>query len=311
MCRKRSVMYIIGVVLFLCGVGWSMLSTAICWNENEQYTEIQPESFTPDVIETILHDEDLHQIYVCYNTANYVNVYSESGEFLWAVATPYLRNSGFDLVDDTLVIYDDDAYVYNAANGAFLRLDQEENLDISFTVDDEYTDEFEDGEFYFDDHQVYQGNADGTLRTIVARPWWHRLFNFEVGWGLGALGGILIGIAIFIRRRKSYTAVKQTVKFQTRKANVIANYFKITSIVHIVYAVLDVIVGFFGGFLCIGIIPLGLHFIVSNIVLYNMLNTLSVSQKERAVLEYWKACELGTFVVAFGSVIVAAAIAGG
>ena len=57
---------------------------------------------------------------MCYNDANCVNVYTETGEFLWCVSTPYLRNSYFILQDDKLIICDGDAYIYNVeTTGAY------------------------------------------------------------------------------------------------------------------------------------------------------------------------------------------------
>ena len=44
------------------------------------------------MIETVLWDENSEQLYVCYNDANCVNVYTETGNFLWRIATSYMRN---------------------------------------------------------------------------------------------------------------------------------------------------------------------------------------------------------------------------
>ena len=114
MRRFTKILFPISVALFLCGIALGLLGRAFCTRSNDDYTSIQPESFVPDTIETVLYDEDLKQMYVCYNDANCVNVYTEKGEFLWCVATPYMRNSYFELQDDKLIICDGDAYIYDS-----------------------------------------------------------------------------------------------------------------------------------------------------------------------------------------------------
>lgn len=306
----KKISTVLFIILFMGGVALGLFGRAICTHDNQNYADLQPESFIPDVIETVLHDEELKQIYVCYNDANYVNVYSESGEFLWAVATPYLRNSYFELQDDKLIIYGDNAYIYNSENGEFLGIEKEEDLDLNYDWENEQTGEFRDGEFYFDSYQVYKADSNGTLHAVVFRPWWHWIFNFGVSLCISFAGAFGIGITVFIEKKRSYSNVKKKVKFKNRKAKTITNYFRVTSIIQLVYAFLDVFFGFFGGILCIGIIPIAIHFIVSNWILWNMLDNISVNQEEKTVVDYWKAFETITFIIAFVSVIIAAGIAG-
>lgn len=309
--RKRStVLYAIFILLFVSGIILGLSGRALCTLDNQNYTELQPESFVPDVIETVLQDEELKQIYVCYNGANYVNVYSESGEFLWAVATPYIRNTYFALLDDKLIIYNDEAYVYSSKNGAFLGIEKAENLDLNYDWENEQTDTFIDGEFYFDTYQVYKADSNGSLHTVVSRPWWHSIFNFGVSMCISFAGALGIGIIIFVEKKRPYDSVKKRVVFKNRKAKIITNYFRVTTIIQLSYAVLDVIFGFFGGILCIGIMPIAIHFIVSNWILWNMVDNISLSKEEQKILDYWKVCETATMIIAFFSVLIAVAIAG-
>lgn len=307
----KKVLTVLFPALFMVGIAWGLIGQAICYRDTQNYQELQPELFAPDVIETVLHNEALGQIYVCYNDANYVNVYTETGEFLWAVATPYIRNSYFELQGDTLIIYGEGAYVYDSRDGSFLAYKNEEDLSLSYDWETESTDRFTDGDFYFDTYQVYQAQTDGSLRTVVARPWWHWCFNFGVCWCIGFSGGIGYGLLYFIGRRKEYTAVKPQLKFKNRKTKCIYNYFRITSAVQMLYVFLNIIFGFFNrmGILCIGIIPLAIHFIISNIVLHNILDHISASQEERKALDYWMAAEWATFIIAFLSVIPVASVA--
>ncbi|MDD6479326.1 MAG: hypothetical protein PUF48_05920, partial [Oscillospiraceae bacterium] len=162
-----KILFPIFVALFMCSIALGLLGRALCTRSNDNYISIQPESFVPDTIETVLQDDDLKQIYVCYNDANCVNVYTEEGKFLWCVATPYMRNSYFELQDDKLIIYGGDAYIYNSQNGSFLGIENEENLNLNYDWEQKYDDQFKKGSFYFDSFQGYTAKADGTLTTIV------------------------------------------------------------------------------------------------------------------------------------------------
>lgn len=295
--------------IFVVGVLLCMIGRILCVRSTENYWDLQPELTAPEEIDKVLHDPDLKQLYVCYNDASYVDVYTESGEFLWAVSTPYLRNTYFELRDDRLIIYNDEAYIYNSADGSFIECVDTDDLNLEYDWENEGADEFEEGEFYFGTYQVYRARSDGSLETVVARPWWHWCFNFGVCGGIAFSGAVGVGITIFLEKKKDYGRVRRHVKMENRRAKVILYYFRITSAVQVVYAILDIIFGFFGGILCIGILPLGIHFIISNIIIWNMIDHISVSQDEATVLDYWKTVELATFIVAFFSVIVAVGIA--
>ena len=310
MRRFTKILFPISVALFLCGIALGLLGRALCTRSNDNYISIQPESFVPDTIETVLQDDDLKQIYVCYNDANCVNVYTEEGKFLWCVATPYMRNSYFELQDDKLIIYDGDAYIYDSQNGSFLGIENEENLNLNYDWEQKYDNKFTEGNFYFDSFQVYKANADGTLTTIVSRPWWHHIFDYSLCLSIAFLGAIGIGISIFLEKKKDYNAVKKTVVFENRKARIIKDYFKITTIIHATYFALNIICAFFTDWLIIGIIPLALHMIISSIILWNMKDRLSCKSEEMQVIDFWGTTEIGSFVIAFISVIIASSIAG-
>lgn len=310
MKKKSSILFTISVALFMGSITLSLLGSAFCTRSNDNYKEIQPESFVPDMIETVLQDEELKQLYVCYNDANCVNVYSESGEFLWSVATPYLRNSDFELVDDKLIIYDGEAYIYNSETGEFLGLDNEENLELSYNWQDEPATQYKEGDFLFDAFQVYKVAADGKLKTIVSRPWWHNLFNYSLYLGIAFIGAAGIGISIFSEKMRDYKSIKNSVVFKNKKAKIIKNYFKTAAFIHIGYTILNIVFAFITDWLIIGIIPLAIHMIISNIILWNMTDRLSCKSEEMTVVDFWGTIEIGSFVIAFLSVIVASAIAG-
>lgn len=203
MTITKRILSIVFILIFFAGITIGMIGWVICTRDNENYQELQPELYAPDEIATVLQDEDLHQIYVCYNDASYVNVYSEDGQFLWAVSTPYLRNVYFELSNNQLIIYNSsDAYIYNSSNGAFVEKKNSEDIELNYDWENEYTDEFQADAFYFDTYQVYTAQEDGTLTTVVARPWWYWIFHFGVCWCVSFCGAVGIGVLIFLEKRK-------------------------------------------------------------------------------------------------------------
>lgn len=311
MKRFTSVLLVISIVLFIGSISWGLLARTLCTRSNDDnFKEIQPESFVPDTIETVLQDESLKQLYVCYNDANCVNVYTETGEFLWCVSTPYMRNSYFELKDGKLIIYDVDAYIYDAKSGSFIGLDNADNLDLSYEWEKECAEKYVEGSFYFDSFQVYRSSTDGTVEEVVGRPWWHKFFNFGLSLFVAFLAAAGIGISIFIEKRMDYDSVKKAVIFENRRAYGIKEYFRITSFVQLIYAVLNVIAAFFTDWLILGIIPVTIHMIFSSIILWNMKDRLSCNSDEMKVVEFWTTMEIGSYIIAFISVIVASSIVG-
>lgn len=304
----------VSIAVFSLGVIMGLIGQVMCVRDNQNYQVTQPELFAPDEIANVLYDEDLRQLYVCYNDASYVNVYSADGDFLWAVSTPYLRNAYFELSSDQLTVYNSDlAYVYNSANGSFVKTEKTDKLDLKFDWEKDGADKLEPGNFYFDTYQVYKCVDDGSLETVVSRPWWYWLFNIGVTGCVAFCGAIGIGILTFIQYRGNYRAVKKscrgkenTLFNQNRKGRILLNYFRTETYIHLIYAALDVAFGiWFNGILCIGIMPLGIHFIVSSWILWNMPDRLKLSDAETKIIDYWKVGSMGSFIIAFLSAIVA------
>ncbi len=309
MRRFAKILYLIFIVLFIGGVALGLLGRAFCTRSNDNYQEIRPESFVPDTIETVLHDEDLNQIYVCYNDANCVNVYTEDGEFLWCVATPRMRNSHFELQNNKLIISFGEAYIYDAKNGAFLGIQDKDDLNLNYIGERESEEQHIEGKYCFDSFQVYRASADNTLEVVVSRPWWHHIFNFMLGWSISFIGAVGIGICIFFEKRKEYNVVKETVVLKNRKAKFITRYFKITTIVHLVYTLLGVICAFVTSWAILSIIPLALHMIVSSIILGNIKDRLSCEPGEMQIVNFREIAYIGSFFVAVLSVIIVTVIA--
>ena len=109
--------------------------------------------------------------------------------------------------------------------------------------------------------------------------------------------------------QRKYTVDGQSVTLRHPRARFVQKYFKVVSIVHLAYAFLDIIFGIFlDGILCIGIIPLTLHLIVSNVVFTNMLNQNHLTDDENKIMNYWTFAQIVSFIIAVASVFVAAAL---
>ena len=318
MRKPKGVLFCVCVALFMLSIATLLISTNFYQRNVQDYEVLQPELFSHEPIATVLTQSSLQQVYVCYNDASYVNVYNTSGEFLWAVATPYLRNSYFDISDEHLYIYDSEyAYVYNVENGAFVSKTLVDELEMEFDYDFEYSsaDDLSPGDIYFSSYEVYRVEEDGSSTTIVSRPLWYWFLSPNFLGLIAFCAAIGIGISIFSEITEEYRLVQRTYSQNGEKVTVgnprarfIQKYFKVTSIVHLAYTALDIIFGIFlGGILCIGIMPLGIHMIISNIIFMNMLERIHLTDEENKIMSYWKAILWGSFIIAFFSVIVAAA----
>lgn len=314
MSFKKRIVFTTLIAVFVLGIITGLIGRGMCVRNNRNYQVLQPELFAPDVISTVLYSENLQQLYVCYNDASYVNVYSINGNFLWAVSTPYLRNAYFELSADQLIIYNgDSAYFYSSSNGSFVKKEDADKYDLSYDWEQEYTSQFEAGTIVFDTYQVYKCEEDGSLTTIVSRPWWYWIFNPGVCLCFSFIGAIGIGIMIFLDSRRDYYNLKNDFKEKdnkslvlNRKAKIILNYLRVVTLIHLLYAVIDIVAGiWFDGILCIGILPLGIHFIISNAVLWNLLDNMKLSDGESKILGFWKTSEIASLIIAFLSVIVA------
>lgn len=314
--KISSIFSVLFTVLFVGAAALALIGRALCIRDNRNYSEKQNEIFVVEEIATVLSSEESGLIYVCYNDASCVNVYTTSGEFKWAVSTPYLRNVYFDIIDGQLVIYNDEAYLYDAVSGDFIEKTDAEslNLDYDWETDSAPVDEMAVGTICFDTYEVYRVAEDGSLLTIVARPGWYWLFNFGLLWIIGFGSGICLFILSAISKSREEKAQKRSLPEETplsKKVKCFLRYFQITSAVHIVYAAADLACGFFyGGFLTIGILPLAIHFILSIIVLYNLIERTEMTEYEEILLDKWKMFSWVSFIVAFLSVIAAVMIAG-
>ena len=254
--KKRSVRILI--FLFVLGVSVGLSTRRSCVRDTANYWELQPELFAPDVITEVLHDRALRQIYVCYNDASYVNVYTEEGDFLWAVSTPYLRNSTFQLLDGTLAIRNyTDAYLYSATDGTFLA-----HCDADTVL--KSSEASESGEFCFSDYQVFRQLPDGALIPVVTRPLWYWLTNFIVCWCVSFVAALGIGLILLLDKRKAWNAAKNRAVIPDGEVRFILRYIQATTAFQALFSVAALISSFFGHGIIFVLFPVIGHFIVYN-----------------------------------------------
>ena len=278
--------------LFAGAIMVALLTRVVCIRDTKDYDQLQPELWFPDVIAEVLHDEELGQIYVCYNDASYVNVYTEDGEFLWAVSAPYMRNVDFALLDGRLFV---NSFVYDAADGTFLeRLNEE--IEIPYQELEKFT---------FDAYQVYCGNE-----IVVSRPGWYWLTNFAVCWCIAMGSGLVYGGVIFVVLLVGWWKTRKRTQIEDRKARFAIGYWKFKCALQVLWAVVNVTAACCGRDISIGTIAVVLHFIVSGWVLNNMFEKVEQNEDRNIVTVFWYVCDWATVIIAFASVIVAQVVLG-
>ena len=201
MKKLKNIFYSISICLFISGIIIGLLGAILCIRDNNEYQSIQNEFKGPEIIETVFQHENNGQIYVCYNDASYVNVYTRNGDFLWAVSTPYLRNSNFMLTEDKLVIYNKEAYIYNCHTGEFI-----EKINNKFEQEDKTNDEEEivPGDLVYNQYEVFEYLGNGEYKTIISRPIWYWIFNPLLDWLVSFIAAISAGFVFIIDRTKEY-----------------------------------------------------------------------------------------------------------
>ena len=284
---------IISVILFIASIVWGGASAIICNRSNDNYKELQEEFISPDIIDTVMYDEELKQIYVCYDYSAYVNVYNELGGFLWCVGIDTSRGLSCAIDDDKLIISSQGyGYIYDAKNGTFLAETNDE--DLLYKYDEKSEEILVKNKISFDSTQVYKEDLNGILETIVSRPKWYKIFDVKLFGVCAIFGAIGIGLGYLMIMYYGYLESKDKAEFRNKKAKIIKNYFKATSILQIVSAILIAVFQGIFALLLIVIVP---HFIISNIVLYNIMDKLPVSDEEEIVLHFWKTVNIITFAL--------------
>ena len=314
---------------FMGAIALGLLGRALCTRSWKDYDRLRPECRIPDTIETVLYDESLDRLCVCYNDANRVNVYDGAGTFLWSVGTPWMRNSEFELLDRELVIFDGDAYRYDAVDGSFLGLAQEAELPgrhTSWTSQETRR----VGPYAFDSFEVFRILPDGGTETVVARPWWHCLFLFSLWWVVAMLAVLSLGVLYLLEKWRDYRAARcgrameQTAKtpgqdmigktplrFQSSEARFLRNYYRSMAVGQLVCAVAVPVAAQLTPVVYAAVLlPVVLHFILSGWILDNRRDRLVCERDERAAVDFWSSMRIASLIALVISTAVSVIISG-
>ncbi len=258
------------------------------------------------------------QIYVFFEDVAAVNVYDGAGQFLWAVSVPYYDHTGearMVLRDGLLYIYQrgHQVYCYRGSDGGFVEFFDWEDRQEEFPWRDKITQQVEKedvqpGSIYFSGLKVYRCEDDGTLTTVIARNGWIRLLYFIVPWLLGFSGGFALFVVERLTPLILYREAHGKKKWTPEDPGVVKAYkrARLTVGLNLVYAAGNVIdaVFFHTHYLCIGIMPLGIWFIVSGWV---GTRSRAATEEDQVKLQAWDSYTWISFFVAFFSVIIGAA----
>ena len=273
-------------VIFSLSILMGLLGRQIATRVTEDYWNTQPEFIGPDMIETVMYDGQLEQLYVCYSDANCVNVYSESGEFRWAVGTPYIRGNQFCLKDGMLVCYGDgEGYCFDAAEGTYLETVDEDDLELPYRSD--ATDKFR-----WDSFQVY----DAQDNVLVDRPAWYWVFDFMLTWYIAAACALGMGFtrlqdqALEARRasRKAKLTDRRAIRYRAASVAMIA--------VHLIYGAAVQFHEVLPPWLILGIFPITVHFILAGWIWLDRPARWDIPEEEYAITRFWRAANIASLV---------------
>lgn len=321
--KITKVLTVVFSAMFVLGIGMAFFSSFLYTDNNADYKKIQPELRTPEPIDCVLGDSKSDLLYVCYAHGSAVNVYDEmSGEFLWAVSAPYLRRSCFALAADRLVIYGaKEAYFYDGKTGAFLEKGESDAYGLPFDPEEDTAvlGEPVPGRVYYDAYDVFKVNPDGSRTMIVSAPRWAWLFNVFIWWLVGFSGGLGVGALLIADKVRQGTRAKRDAgagfseepELTDRTAAFAVRFYKAQSVIHLLAAAIFVLFTSSVPKVTLLIFPVALVFILSHIVLENLLEKKKLSDYEQKTVSMWNAVNWGTMIAAFLTLAVVIGFFGG
>ena len=282
-------------VIFALSVMVGLLGRQLATRDTADYQSLQPEFTGVDTIETVMHDREAGLIYVCYSDANFVNVYTESGEFCWAVGTPYIRGNCFCLQEGMLLIYGDgNVYCYDGRTGAFLKNADEDEMELPY--DSDATDQFT-----WDSFRVW----DGAGKLLVDRPGWYVIFDFFVTWCIAAVCGLGYGLLEFLDRGREAQAAAKKGKLTDRRARMYCTASMTMVVLHLGYGVAMLFHGFFNPLLMLGIFPITIHFILSGWIWQYRPDRWDLPVEEYAIVRFWRTANIASLIAMVALYVVA------
>lgn len=294
----KRILKIILPVVFSLAVAMGLLGRQIAAQVTEDYQNLQPEFTGPDTIETVLYDESLGQLYVCYSDANWVNVYSESGEFRWAVGTPYIRGNQFHLTGGMLACYGSGVvYLYSAADGSYLETADEDEMDLPYGAG--ATDQFT-----WDSFQVYDAGG----RVLVDRPGWYWVFDFFLTWCIAALAALGFGFLLFLDRMQDARTARQKNVLKDRRARAYRAGSIAIIALNLGYGIAMLFWESIHPGLIFGIFPLTVHFILAGWTWLDRPARWDLPEEEYTITRFWRAADIASLIAMMGLYVAAVVI---
>lgn len=282
-------------LIFSLACAISLLGRQLSHGDNRDYQVLHPELRAPDIIDTVLYDEELGQLYVCYDDANQVDVYSENGSFLWAVATPYIRNTDFILREGKLILYGNgDAYIYRATDGVFVEYRDEDDLGLPRSQTDQCPEEIG-----FSSYRVWRVLEGGEEQVLVTRPLWHRIFDFMLNWCIAMACAAGMGILALLDKAKQWKNVRNDLQFSTKRARRLHTYYRYGVWVLLALLALEFLLAVLGMCPIFILFPVTGCFIILGIIVDGILDRTSLSDEERKAVMFWRACYVAAYILLF------------
>lgn len=278
------------------------------------------ELLPPEPIDAVMEREG--QIYVLYGGTAVVDVYDSAGQFLWAVSVPYHdhnEDAKMKVEGGSLFLYQvrHQVYEYRCTDGRFLgSFDQEAEAE-RFPGGGYQTRPVQDGEatagtLYFKHLQVLRGDTSGGFVPVISHSRWWELLYFHNIWLLGFSSGVALFLLEHIRLPK--LALKQArqergaeakIRPKSQGTKIFLKHARITVAVDLAYLAVNLtaVLGFHSASLSIGIIPVALWFIGSNIVVGNRVEKQHLWGTDALLVQKWRGYLWASFIAAFVSVM--------
>lgn len=281
--------------MFVLGCMTGLLGRFLSRGDNRDYQALRPELRAPDIIDTVLYDAQLGQLYVCYDDANQVDVYSENGSFLWAVATPYIRNTDFILREGKLILYgSSDAYVYRAVDGGFVEFRETVDLELPRSQTDQCPDAFG-----FSSYKVWRVVENGEKQLLVTRPWWHRIFDFMLNWYISMASAAGMGILSLVDKARAWKNIRDDLQFSTKRARRLHNYYRYGKWVLLTLLALEFLLAILGVCPIFILFPASGCFIILGFVVDGILGRTSFAEEERKAVMFRRGCYVASYILLF------------
>ena len=88
-----------------------------------------------------------------------------------------------------------------------------------------------------------------------------------------------------------------------KKVKFIINYYKISSSIQMLYSIVGLLLGFIYKEVIIGLIPISVHFIISNIILSNIQDSINNNHDDivdgKDKMSFWQHINIATIVITF------------